>query len=56
MTLICMQCEVLSHRLGLVPIHVDPDLLQDKSGTASQGTPPFYCKNEDYLFVPTRLQ
>lgn len=30
-----MQCEVLSHRLGLVPILVDPDLLKDKLGEES---------------------
>ena len=27
-----MQCEVLSHRLGLVPIKVDPGLFRGKTG------------------------
>lgn len=31
-----MQEEVLSHRLGLVPLAVDPDLLQFKSETADE--------------------
>ena len=26
------QCEVLAHRLGLVPLQLDPELFQDKAG------------------------
>jgi DNA-directed RNA polymerase I and III subunit RPAC1 len=38
-----MQCEVLSHRLGLVPIRADPDLFRSKTGMLTLHATPRPC-------------
>ncbi len=34
-----VQCEVLAHRLGLVPLQLDPELFKDKAGALVAAVP-----------------
>ena len=47
---ILLQDEVLAHRIGLIPLNLDPDKFEFKSGESKSLTAPFStCKVESWI-------